>query len=520
MATPQSRRAHRPTVAVLAALLLAALVRVADAQPNVNATNTTLATRACLPPHDTYDFCDTARTIDDRVSDLITRLWATSNASIPELLTARNSGRSAVPALGLPEYDWGLNCVHGVQSSCVAMSDGRLLCPVSFPNPVNYGATWNRSMHREVGRIVGTEARALWVLGAQEEGHRGTHIGLDCWSPNINIARDPRWGRNQEVCSEEPLINGDCGSQYTQGLQAGGGDPRHSQVIVTLKHWDAYSLEDSDGFTRHNFNAVVSPYALASTYWPAFRQSVVEGKAKGVMCSYNAVLGVPTCASPFLTRVLRNEWNFTGYVTSDTGALEDIYSQHHYRTNALNAVPAALRDGQCDVCSGGVYTSSLLPALAAGLVTRADIDLALTHTLRLRFELGLFDPPDAVANPYWLVPPEVINSTEHQAANLLHAQASMVLLKNDRATLPFAPGGRIAIIGPHANATTALTGNYLGQVRGWRVRCAPREHGATRLQCFASTSLTPPADPHIRHRRCAPTTSLTASCRRSSRCCG
>lgn len=208
------RHAAAPAVAVLVAL--ATLASDTSAQ-TVPSTNTTLATRACLPPHDKYDFCDTSRTIDARVNDLIDRIWSTANATIPQMLTARNSGKSAIPALGVPEYDWGLNvrpdagvaaerssvrrpraaapgtasrppappqCIHGVQSSCVQTPDGHLHCPVSFPNPVNYGAVWNRSMLFEMGRIVGLETRALWLLGAVEQGPR-IHIGLDCWSPNM-----------------------------------------------------------------------------------------------------------------------------------------------------------------------------------------------------------------------------------------------------------------------------------------------------------------------------------------------
>jgi beta-D-xylosidase 4 len=171
---------------------------------------------------------------------------------------------------------------------------------------------------------------------------------------------------------------------------------------------------------------------------------------------------VPTCASPFLTRVLRDEWNFRGYVTSDSGALENIHNNHNYTNSSLLTVPAALRDGQTDVCSGGIYEQQLLPALAAGLVAREDIDLALSHTLRLRFQLGLFDPP--AATPYWSVPLARVASPEAQAANLLATQESMVLLKNSAGTLPLARGRRLAVIGPHANATAAMVGNYLGQL--------------------------------------------------------
>jgi beta-glucosidase-like glycosyl hydrolase len=455
------RPRHTLAAAAAAALGAASLA----AARTVPANTVTYDTRACQPPFDALPFCDTTLSLDERVDDLIARVWQTNASVIPWLLTARNDGRSALPLLGVPEYDYGLNCIHGVQSSCVLLSDNvTLVCPTSFPNPVNYGSAWNKSLAYEMGRVVGLEARALWLLGAVEEVPK-IHIGLDCWSPNINIARDPRWGRNQEVASEDPLLNGDFGSQYTQGLQRPRDqDSSHLLVAVTLKHWDAYSLENSDGFTRNDFNAVVSNFALQSTYFPAFRQAVQEGGSTGVMCSYNAVNGIPTCASPMLTTVLRDTWGFTGYVTSDSGALENIAGTHHYTNSSLASVPVALRDGQCDVCSGGIYSGFLMQAYDAGLVSREDIDLALKHTFKLRFEMGLFDPPSAESNPYWLVPASAINTPEAQALNLLTTQESMVLLKHDGATLPLARGKTIAIIGPHANATTDMTGNYLGQL--------------------------------------------------------
>jgi beta-glucosidase-like glycosyl hydrolase len=194
------------------------------------------------------------------------------------------------------------------------------------------------------------------------------------------------------------MVNGDFGQGYTIGVQQ-GEDARFIKVAVTLKHWDAYSLEDSDGFQRYNFNAVVSNYTLADSFFPAFQASVVKGNAQGVMCSYNAVNGVPTCASGFLSSVLRGQWGFTGYITSDSGALENIAGNHHYTNNSEQSACVAITAGTCDVCSGGIYANNLLPAVQAGLCTMADVDRALTNTFRLRFHLGLFDPIDD--QPYW-----------------------------------------------------------------------------------------------------------------------
>ena len=361
------------------------------------------------------------------------------------------------------------SAIHGVQSSCVrdVANGGKVYCPTSFMNPVNYGATFNRSLFFDLGAVIATETRALWLAGAVEASDWSgrPHIGLDAWSPNINIARDPRWGRNCEVASEEPMLNGLFGSLYTQGIQ-GGEDPAHLKVVVTLKHWDAYSLEDSDGFTRNNFNAIVSNFSLADTYWPAFKASVIDGKAKGVMCSYNAVNSVPTCASAFLSSVLRGSWGFDGYITSDSGALENIYQKfpqgHHYVDTPMEASCVAIRDGTTDVCSGTAYHDGLMAAVAQGLCTRADVNAALNRTFMLRMQLGLFDPP--AAQPYWSVPLSSVATQASADLNLLATKSSVVLLKHDGATLPFAKGGKIAIIGPHANASAALVGNYLGQL--------------------------------------------------------
>ena len=271
------------------------------------------------------------------------------------------------------------------------------------------------------------------------------------------------------MASEDPLVNGAFGSLYTQGLQTGeDANPERIKVVVTLKHWDAYSLEDSDGFTRNNFNALVSNFSLADTYWPAFKEAVTDGGAKGIMCSYNAVNGVPTCASSFLSSVLRTQWNFSGYITSDTDAVENVWEPfprgHGFVNGSQAGACAALRDGTTDVCSGSTYHNSLMDAVASGLCSRADVDAALYRTFMLRMQLGLFDDPDPVSNPYWSVPLSAVDTQASRDLNLLATLSSMVLLKRDGSTLPLPAGKTIAVIGPHANATAALVGNYLGQL--------------------------------------------------------
>ena len=230
-----------------------------------------------------------------------------------------------------------------------------------------------------------------------------------------------------------------------------------------MKHYDAYSLEDSDGFTRHNFNAIVLNSTLADTYWPAFKAVVQQADAKGFMCSYNAVNGVPMCAQEYLQKdVLRGTWGYTGYITSDTGALSDIYQQHKYVATEEEAACAAIAQGTTDVSSDVVYHDALLSAVSKGICSIDDVKAALTRTFTIRFQAGLFDPVDN--QPLWHVPLSAVNTPDSEAANLLHTLSTMTLLHNNGNVLPLPKGKNIAVIGPHGNATAALVGNYLGQL--------------------------------------------------------
>jgi beta-glucosidase-like glycosyl hydrolase len=218
-------------------LLLALCALPLCSGQTVPANTVTYDTRACQPPHDTYPFCNPELSLDERVNDLIERIWVVANETIPLLLTARSMGKNNISALGIPEYDFGMNAIHGVQSSCLSDGDGTH-CPTSFANPVNFGSTWNKTGIFELGRTVGIEGRALWLAGAVEQSPRN-HIGLDSWSPNINIARLATWGRTCEVASEDPMLNADFGTQYTRGVQYPGLDSQHVAIVSTLKHWDA-----------------------------------------------------------------------------------------------------------------------------------------------------------------------------------------------------------------------------------------------------------------------------------------
>ncbi|RLN86296.1 hypothetical protein BBJ28_00001834 [Nothophytophthora sp. Chile5] len=314
-----------------------------------------------------------------------------------------------------------------------------------------------------MAQVIGWELRALWLEGARENYAKGPHLGLDCWSPNININRDPRWGRNMETPSEDPLVNGKYGVAYTRGLQEGKGeDPRFLQAVVTLKHYVAYSYEHYDNVDRMQFDAIVSQYDFADTYFPAFRTSVVDGNAKGVMCSYNSVNGLPMCANgPLNSQLLRDSLGFDGYITSDSGAIRAIFDMHHYTQSECEAGSLAIQAGT-DINSGKVYEACLAQLVQSNALSVSFVDDALRRTLKLRFELGLFDPIED--QPYWNVTPSDVGTSTAKALSLNATRKSLVLLQNNDTVLPLDKGIKLAVIGPHAKAQGAMLGNYVGQV--------------------------------------------------------
>uniref|UniRef100_K3X6N1 Fibronectin type III-like domain-containing protein n=1 Tax=Globisporangium ultimum (strain ATCC 200006 / CBS 805.95 / DAOM BR144) TaxID=431595 RepID=K3X6N1_GLOUD len=407
--------------------------------------------RACEAPHSALPFCNTSLATPARVEDLLHRLSLREKVL---LLTARASPRGNVSVIGLPEYNWGANCVHGVQSTCGTN------CATNFPNPVNIGAIFDTDVVKKMAQVIGWELRALWLEGARENYAAGPHLGLDCWSPNININRDPRWGRNMETPSEDPLVNALYGVAYTRGLQE-GPDLRFLQAVVTLKHWVAYSYEHYAGVDRMAFDAIVSKYDFADTYFPAFRASVVDGNAKGIMCSYNSLNGMPMCANDATTHLLRDTLGFDGYITSDSGALRGIFDHRHYTKTLCDAGLLAIQSGT-DINSGEVYQECIEKLVAEKRLEGKYIDDAIRHSLKLRFELGLFDPIDD--QPYWHVAPSEVRSQKSQKLSLDMTRKSLVLLQNHGETLPLQKGKKVAVIGPHAGAREGMMGNYYGQI--------------------------------------------------------
>jgi len=418
---------------------------------------------ACTGDSSVLPFCDTALSMHERLSDLVGRI---STADAAAQLTARQS--PALPSIGVPAYYWGTNAIHGLQN-VRCLPDGR--CPTSFPAPCALAASFNMENVRKMASIIGSEMRSYF--------HAGEHNSLDTWSPTININRDPRWGRNVESPSEDPFLSGSFGVAYTTGLQSersgngreGSGKGSVRQATVTLKHWVAYSVENYGNVTRHTFNAKVSAYDLASSYMRPFEMAIVEGGAAGVMCSYNLLNGKPTCGNPDLTSILRDEWGFNGYITSDTDACEDIYKTHEYEKTPELAVRDCLLGGT-DIDSGSTYARHLAAAVSQGAIGRTAVQQALYRTYKSRFESGLFDPPGS--SPFLNASTASVGCEAHQAASLHAARQAIVLLRNDNKTLPFTPTKRLALIGRAVNDSSAYTGNYNGPLcADGTVRCWP-----------------------------------------------
>eukprot|EP01065_Artemidia_motanka_P044419 TRINITY_DN631_c0_g1_i1.p1 TRINITY_DN631_c0_g1~~TRINITY_DN631_c0_g1_i1.p1 ORF type:complete len:845 (+),score=319.65 TRINITY_DN631_c0_g1_i1:82-2535(+) len=420
---------------------------IADEGPVSGVTSGTngraqLPNDACLPgsASSSLPFCDTKLTTDARLKDLVSRIETSEAGAV---LTARES--IAIDRLGIPSYYWGTNAIHGLQNlNCVGDR-----CPTAFPAPCGHAAAFNSSLVKDMGTVLGRELRAYY--------NTRNHNSLDTWSPTININRDPRWGRNVESPGEDPHVCGEYGLAYSNGLQF-GEDSSVLQSVVTLKHWAAYSVERYHGSTRHNFDAEVSAFDLANSYFPAFETLIKSGNAKGVMCSYNMVNGKPTCGNPALHQQLM-DWGFSGYVTSDTDSCLDVWESHHYTKTPEEAVGVCLA-GKTDVNSGVTYLLSLAGAVAKNHTTRAAVDAALTNMFRMRFEMGLFDP--SVPNKYRSYTAEEIGSDAHRDMSKLSSRKSMVLLKNDGGLLPFPKGGKVAVIGTSANSSSDILGNYNG----------------------------------------------------------
>ena len=373
--------------------------------------------------------------------------------TLPEKASQLQNDSPAIPRLGIPAYNWWSEGLHGVARAGEA---------TVFPQAIGLAASWNTPLITKVGDVASTEFRAKYLKTVRPDGSSGIYQGLTVWSPNVNIFRDPRWGRGQESFGEDPYLTSRMGVAYIQGLQ--GNSPAGPKVSAAVKHLAVHSGPESD---RHLEDVHPSPHDLIDTYLPAFHAAVTEGKALSVMCAYNAVGGVPACANTLLLKdYLRTSWKFQGHVVSDCGAVGDIYSDgaHHYTKTPEEAVAAAIKAGTDLICDFyGSKTgdpATTVNAVKQGLLSEADIDRALLRLLEVRISLGLLDSSEN--SPFKNISATDYDTPADKALNLEAARQSLVLLKND-GLLPLKSEPRsIVVIGPNANSVDALVGNYNG----------------------------------------------------------
>ena len=387
-----------------------------------------------------YPFRNPGLPIADRVQDLISRLTLEEKAAQMQNLTP------AIERLGIPAYNWWNECLHGV---------GRSWDKVTvFPQAIAMAATFDSEALRRMGSITSTEARAIYNE-ANRTGKGGIQYkGLTFWTPNINIFRDPRWGRGQETYGEDPYLTGLLGKAIVQGLQ--GDDSVLLKTSACAKHYAVHSGPEP---SRHVFNADVSDYDLWDTYLPAFRDLIVDGKVSAVMGAYNRFRGQPCCASDLLMQeILRSDWEFTGYVTSDCGAIDDFFKNHKTHPDGASAAADAVIH-TTDLDCGEIF-AYLPEAIERGLISEAVIDESLARLLTIRFRLGMFD--SAERDPYATVPYSILEADSHKTHALKMAHESMVLLKNN-GLLPLHHNlRRIAVLGPNADSPEVQLGNYNG----------------------------------------------------------
>lgn len=407
---------------------------------------------------------------EQRVNDLISRM------TLEEKVSQMMNAAPAIPRLGIPQYDWWNEALHGIAFSGVA---------TVFPQAIGLGATFDTQLVNRVAAAISDEGRAKYHE-AQRQRNYNRFYGLTFWSPNINIFRDPRWGRGQETYGEDPYLTSRLGVAFVKGLQ--GDDPKYLKVVATPKHYAVHSGPEPE---RHRFDAAATERDQRETYLPAFRATVIEAGAASVMCAYNRTNGEPCCANTnLLGDTLRGEWGFNGYVVSDCGAIDDIYKQHNFLKTAEEASALAVKRGT-DLECGESY-KALVNAVKQGLISEAEIDRAVKRLFEARFRLGMFDPPEMV--PYSKIPFSANDSPEHRQLALDAARESIVLLKNANNTLPLRKDLKsIAVIGPNADEVQVLLGNYNGQpsrattpLAGIRQRVSPQ----TKVLYALGTTLT------------------------------
>lgn len=384
-------------------------------------------------------FRNSSLPVEKRIDDLLSRLTTDEKIS---LLLYNSPG---VERLGIPQYNWWNEALHGVARA------GRATV---FPQAIGMAATFDDSLIQKIADAISDEARAKYNA-AVKNNNRSQYLGLTFWSPNINIFRDPRWGRGHETYGEDPYLTGRIGAAFVKGLQ--GNDPRYYKTVACAKHFAVHSGPEP---LRHEFNAVISNTDLFNTYLPAFQKLVMDAKVGGIMCAYNRTDSLPCCGSKFLLQdILRNEWGFKGYVVTDCWALDDIFRYHHFVKTPQEAAAIAIKNGVNVEC--GNTLKVLQSALQKGLLTEDDINASLKINLEILMKLGWFNPPGK--NPYNKLDEKVINSEANRMLAKKAAVESMVLLSNKNNVLPLSPQlKKILVTGPNSDDANVLLANYNG----------------------------------------------------------
>ena len=378
--------------------------------------------------------------LEARVQDLLKRM------TLEEKASQINNTSPAIERLKIPAYNWWNEALHGVARAGLA---------TSFPQPIGLAATFNDKAIYKMGVMISDEARAKYNQ-FQREGKHGLYEGLTFYSPNINIFRDPRWGRGHETYGEDPYLTGTMGVAFVKAMQ--GDDPNYFKTICTAKHFAVHSGPEP---TRHEFDVKPLKKDLWETYLPAFKMLAQQGKVYSFMCAYNRLYGEPCCSDPFLlTEILRKKWGFKGFVATDCGAVWDMFMYHHTAKDSVEGMAKAIRAGVDNHCMG--YVGAVIPAIKEGLLKESELDTAVARLLRARFKLGMFEA--GKLNPYASIPYNVVNNEEHRKYALELAEQSIVLLKNKNNILPLSKKIKtIAVIGPNANDAEVSLGNYNGE---------------------------------------------------------
>ncbi|KAJ0733104.1 putative glycosidase [Helianthus annuus] len=428
----------------------------------------------CHPPHNLYPFCNTTLPTQTRAHSLLNLL------TLSDKINRLSNNDTGIPHLGVPPYEWWSESLHGIASNGpgVSFSGGPVVAATGFPQVIITTSSFNRTLWGLIAAAIAVEGRAMYNVG---------QAGLTFWAPTINVFRDPRWGRGQETPGEDPVVVGAYAVEYVGGFQggrveavggekggrrrvlSGGGGCGGDELMVSAccKHFSAYDLENWENYARYNFNAIVTKQDMQDTYEPPFRRCIQEGKASCLMCSYNAVNGIPACADRSLLQKARTQWGFNGYITSDCDAVATIYEYQNYTKSPEDAVAIALKAGT-DINCGTYMLRHTKDAVDMGKVEEEVIDKALLNLFTVQLRLGLFDG-DPLKGKYGKLGPANVCTSDHKNLALEAVRQGVVLLKNDNKFLPLRKDAvsSLAVIGPMANATDALGGGYTG------VPCSP-----------------------------------------------